>query len=57
MVIRERGDSLNVISYTLNNELWINDGSLMHIKVFWINISRSCQLTEVHMVIITWKQC
>ena len=29
MVIRERGDSLNVISYTLNNELWVNDGSLM----------------------------
>ena len=57
MVIRERGDSLNVISDTLNNELWANDDSSVHIKVLWINLSRSCQLTEVHVTDNTWKQC
>ena len=57
MVIRERGDSLNVISDTLNNELWANDDSSVCIKVLWINLSRSCQLTEVHATDNTWKQC
>ena len=57
MVIRERGDSLNAISDTLNNELWANDDSSMCIKVLWINLCRSCQLTEVHATDNTWKQC
>lgn len=47
MVTRKRGDSLNVISDTFNNELWANDGSSMHIRVLWINLSRSYQSTEV----------
>lgn len=57
VVFTERGDSLNVISNTVNNELCDDDGSLKLIKVFWINLSRSYQLTEVHAVAITWKQC
>lgn len=57
MVVTERGDSLNVISNTFNNELCDNDGSLMLINLLWINLSRSYQLTEVHAVAIIWKQC
>ena len=57
MVIRERGNSLNAISDTFNNELWANDGSSMCIKVLWINLSRSCQLTEVHAADNIWEQC
>ena len=57
MVIRERGDSLNAISDIFYNELWANDDSSMCIKVLWINLSRSCQLTEVHATDNTWEQC
>lgn len=57
MVVTEREDSLNVISDTFNNELCDNNGPLMLIKVLWINLSRSYQLTEVHAVAVTWKLC
>lgn len=57
MVVRERGDLLNVIFYIFNNELCDNDGFSMFIKVLWINLSRSYKLIEVYVLVIIGKRC
>lgn len=54
-MVHESRDSLDVISNTFNYGLCDNDGSSMLIKVFWINLNRSSQLTEVQAVVIPWK--
>jgi hypothetical protein len=42
--------------YVHTNELCDNAGSLVLIRVLWINLSRNYQLIEVRAVLITQKQ-
>lgn len=51
----EKYELIHTKPYVHSNELCDNTGSLVLIRVLWINLSRSYQLIEVHAVLITQK--